>query len=111
MLWDHCYYSLDYNEDIRNLADPERLADLGRVVQFPYTVVEHHETPEDVVLKAQERKREQGRRLQVQANAVRQEKVRCGCTPNGILTDFMRVDDTKARRPRCIPRDQRKQND
>lgn len=105
MLWDHCYYSLDYNEDIRSLADPTRLADVGRVVQFPFTVVEHHETPEDVVLKAQERKREQGRRLQVQANAVRQEKVRCVHMPDGVLTDFKEADDTETRRPRCILRD------
>lgn len=75
LLRDQCYYSLDYNEDIRNAADPSKLADMGRIIQFPFVAAENYVTPEDAVLRMQEKKREQGRRLQAQAQANRQEKV------------------------------------
>ena len=75
MLRDHCYFSLDYNHDIREMADPEALVRMDRVIQFPYTAIEHVETAEEAIAKMQEKKREQGRRLQAQAAAVRLQKV------------------------------------
>lgn len=75
MLRDHCYFSLDYNEDIKALSDPEAIVRMDRVIQFPYAAVEHVETAEEAVARMQEKKREQGRRLQAQAAAVRLQKV------------------------------------
>ncbi|KAK9899604.1 actin-like ATPase domain-containing protein [Cystobasidium minutum MCA 4210] len=75
MLRDHCYFSLDYNDDIRTAADPEAIVRMDRVIQFPYTALENMETAEDAILRMQEKKREQGRRLQAQAAAVRLQKL------------------------------------
>lgn len=75
MLRDHCYFSLDYNADIKEMADPEALVRMDRIIQFPYTALEHIETAEDALARMQEKKREQGRRLQAQAAAVRLQKV------------------------------------
>lgn len=75
MLRDHCYFSLDYNADIKELADPYKIVEMDRVIQFPYTALENMETAEEAVARMQEKKREQGRRLQAQAHAVRLQKV------------------------------------
>lgn len=75
MLRDHCYFSLDYSEDIKKAADPHNLVQLDRVIQFPFTPLEDGHRPEDEVLRMQEKKREQGRRLQAQAFQVRTERL------------------------------------
>lgn len=75
MLRDHCYYSLDYNDDIKRYANPHKLAEVSRTIQFPFVPLENTERPEELAAKMLEKKREQGRRLQAQAAAVRLEKV------------------------------------
>jgi actin-related protein 5 len=32
-----CYFSSDYDEEIRTLADPAKMAEMTKVVQFPFT--------------------------------------------------------------------------
>lgn len=85
MLRDHCYFSLDYNEDIKAAADPETIVRMDRVIQFPYTALENMETAEDAVLRMQEKKREQGRRLQAQAAAVRLQKASTHTIATSVL--------------------------
>lgn len=75
MLREHCHYSLDYSSDIKTAADPDNLTDTDRVVQFPFTAPGTYETPEEMAARMLEKKREQGRRLQAQAHAVREEKL------------------------------------
>lgn len=86
MLREHCYFSLDYNADIKAMTDPEALVRMDRVIQFPYTVMEHVVTAEDAIARMQEKKREQGRRLQAQAAAVRLQKV---CLVEGFFVDML----------------------
>lgn len=75
MLRDHCYYSLDYSDDIRRLAKPQALVQMDRVVQYPFTAPGTYETSEEMAARMVEKKREQGRRLQAQAAAQRTQKV------------------------------------
>lgn len=75
LLREHCYYSLDYSEDIQRASDLQNLVDFDRIIQFPFKPLEDNQKPDEVLLRMQERKREQGRRLQAQAQAQRLEKV------------------------------------
>lgn len=107
MLRDHCYFSLDYNNDIRAAADPEEIVKMDRIIQFPYTALENLETAEDAVARMQEKKREQGRRLQAQAAAVRLQKVCYGvASADGARADSLDrcTADTKGTRSRKLPR-------
>lgn len=75
MLRDHCYYSLDYSDDIRRIAKPQAMVQMDRVIQYPFTAPGTYETSEEMAARMAEKKREQGRRLQAQAAAQRTQKV------------------------------------
>ena len=83
-----CYFSSDYEEEIRSLGNPTVMAKMTKVVQFPYTqpvsmplrmlllrtqdVVDRSEAE---VAAAADRRREQGKRLQDMQTKQRAEKV------------------------------------
>ena len=84
-----CYFSSDYEEEIRSLGDPAKIVGMTKVVQFPYTQPVSTSQRErrgsivsqDVVEKsdaelvaALERRREQGKRLQEMQAKQRAEK-------------------------------------
>jgi hypothetical protein len=32
-----CYFSSDYEDEIRSLADPAKMSEMTKVIQFPFT--------------------------------------------------------------------------
>lgn len=36
MYREHCYFSTDYNEEVRHISNARNLANMDRVVQFPF---------------------------------------------------------------------------
>ncbi|WWC66880.1 uncharacterized protein I206_100787 [Kwoniella pini CBS 10737] len=75
MFRETCYFSTDYDEDLRTLADPAKLSEMTKVVQFPYTTPEVNEKTEAELAAAAERRREQGKRLQEMQAKQRAEKL------------------------------------
>lgn len=78
MYHETCYFATDYEEEIRSLADPKAMADMTKVVQFPFTAPDIVEKSEEEIAAAMERRRENGRRLQEMQAKQRAEKVRAG---------------------------------
>jgi actin-related protein 5 len=86
-----CYFSSDYEDEIRSLADPAKMSEMTKVIQFPFTqavssfntcglegadgVQEIAEKSEAELAAATERRREQGKRLQEMQARQRAEKV------------------------------------
>ncbi|GAA98900.1 hypothetical protein E5Q_05588 [Mixia osmundae IAM 14324] len=72
---EHCYFSLDYNREIRDLASPSKLVAADRVIQFPFVIETVEEkSAEDLERLAKQRK-DQGKRLQEQVARHRLEKL------------------------------------
>lgn len=71
-----CYFSQDYESDLRMLADPSRLVEIDTVMQFPFVAPVVEEKTEEELLRAAEKKKENGRRLQEMQQKQRLEKVR-----------------------------------
>ncbi|WVN87297.1 uncharacterized protein L203_102475 [Cryptococcus depauperatus CBS 7841] len=70
-----CYFSTDYDEELRALADPARLVAMTKVVQFPYNKTEVSEKTEEELAVAAERRKESGKRLQEMQAKKRAEKL------------------------------------
>lgn len=75
MYHETCYFSSDYDEEIRSLADPANMAAMTKVVQFPFTQPEVIEKTEEELAAQMERRKENGRRLQEMQAKQRAEKV------------------------------------
>ncbi|WVR03473.1 hypothetical protein IAU60_000464 [Kwoniella sp. DSM 27419] len=75
MFRETCYFSSDYEEEIHSLADPAKLSEITRIVQFPYNLPEVNEKSEAELAAAAERRREQGKRLQEMQARQRAEKL------------------------------------
>ncbi|KAH8929832.1 actin-like ATPase domain-containing protein [Atractiella rhizophila] len=72
---DHCYCALDYQAELRELSDPQKMAEIDRAIQFPFTANATDEKTEEELQKQHERRVEQGRRLQEQTTKQRMEKL------------------------------------
>ncbi|ODN97180.1 hypothetical protein I350_08160 [Cryptococcus amylolentus CBS 6273] len=70
-----CYFSSDYESELRTLEDPAKLSAMTRLVQFPYTVPETVEKTEEELAAAAERRKESGKRLQEMGAKKRAEKL------------------------------------
>ncbi|WVQ93832.1 hypothetical protein IAU59_000910 [Kwoniella sp. CBS 9459] len=75
MLRETCYFSTDYEEELKEMADPDKLAAATKIVQFPYTAPEVNEKTEAELAAAAEKRKEQGRRLQEMQAKQRAEKL------------------------------------
>jgi actin-related protein 5 len=75
MVRDHCYVSLDYEEELSSFLDWTGLEDRDRIVQHAYTEQVIVQKTEEELARAAERKKESGRRLQEQAAKMRLEKL------------------------------------
>ncbi|CCE86447.1 Piso0_004937 [Millerozyma farinosa CBS 7064] len=74
---DHCYVSMDYQEELAHYLDIDRLEDNDIVLQAPVDVnlaADKRKSEEELAKQAQ-KKREQGKRLQEQAQQKRLEKL------------------------------------
>ncbi|EIW73296.1 hypothetical protein TREMEDRAFT_59461 [Tremella mesenterica DSM 1558] len=70
-----CYFSSSYEEELRSLEDPEKLAAMTTIVQFPYNQPDVVEKTEAELAAAADRRREQGKRLQDMQSKMRAEKL------------------------------------
>jgi actin-related protein 5 len=87
-----CYFSADYDAELKSLEVPENMAKMTKVIQFPYaapvsrcgaippipladTEQDAVEKTEEEIAAALERRREQGKRLQEISARQRAEKV------------------------------------
>ncbi|CAE6513286.1 unnamed protein product [Rhizoctonia solani] len=75
MLHKLCEVAPDYNEKLRELADPEKLQQADRIVQFPFVAPNETEKTEEELARQAEKKREAGRRLQEMTAQKRLEKL------------------------------------
>ena len=75
MYHETCYFSSNYEEEIRSLGDPANMSKMTKVVQFPYNEPEVVEKTEEEIAAQMERRKEQGRRLQEMQAKQRAEKV------------------------------------
>ena len=76
MLRNFCGFATDYNGLLRELKDPLKLRASDRIIQYPFSRPVVEEKTEEELAEIAERKREQGRRLQMIAAKARLEKVR-----------------------------------
>ena len=76
MLRNFCGFATDYNGLLRELKDPLKLRASDRIIQYPFSLPVVEEKTEEELAEIAERKREQGRRLQMIAAKARLEKVR-----------------------------------
>lgn len=72
---DHCYVSIDYDNELAKYLDWCGLEDRDRVIQYPFTEHTVVEKSEEERARIEERKKEGGRRLQEQAAKMRLEKL------------------------------------
>ncbi|WVQ80378.1 hypothetical protein IAT38_002483 [Cryptococcus sp. DSM 104549] len=70
-----CYFSSNYEEELRGLEDPAKLASITKVLQFPYTKPEVSEKTEEDIAAALERRKVAGRRLQEMQAKKRAQKL------------------------------------
>ncbi|WOO86060.1 Actin-like protein arp5 [Vanrija pseudolonga] len=70
-----CYFSSDYEEELRSLTDPVKMMEQTKVIQFPFNQPEVIEKTEEEIAAALERRREQGKRLQDMQAKQRAEKL------------------------------------
>lgn len=71
----HCYVSRDYYNEMKGMLDWSGLEDRDRVVQLPFQEKEVVQKTEEEIKRAEEKRREGGRRLQEQAAKMRLEKL------------------------------------
>ncbi|EGG12911.1 uncharacterized protein MELLADRAFT_32515, partial [Melampsora larici-populina 98AG31] len=75
LVQDHCLFSTSFSDEIKKLQDPDSLAEINRVIQFPFnSVVMVEKTEEELAVQA-EKKRAAGLRLQEQTARIRMEKL------------------------------------
>lgn len=94
MAHETCYFSTDYDKELKLLGDPSSLSDFSTIIQFPYTEpvrplwpsLREKLTIQDVIEKTDaevaaqtEKRKEHGRRLQEMQAKQRAEKV---CIPS-----------------------------
>lgn len=72
---DHCYISQDYETELSRYLDWTGLEDRDHIVQHPFTEQVIVEKSAEELARQEERKRENGRRLQEQAAKMRLEKL------------------------------------
>lgn len=77
-----CGFATDYTALLRELKDPLKLRASDRIIQYPFSLPVVEEKTEAELADIAERKREQGRRLQMIAAKARLEKVRIECYVN-----------------------------
>ena len=75
MIRQHCYIAQDFDDEIRHYLDWTGLEDRDHIIQYPYTEPVVIEKTEEELARIAEKKREGGRRLQVQAAKMRLEKL------------------------------------
>ena len=71
----HCYVSQDYDKETLHLLDWSGLEDRDHIVQLPFQEKEVVQKTEEEIRRAEEKRREGGRRLQEQAAKMRLEKL------------------------------------
>lgn len=71
----HCYVSQDYDQEMVRLLDWTGLEDRDHIVQLPFQEKEVVQKTEEEIKRAEEKRREGGRRLQEQAAKMRLEKL------------------------------------
>lgn len=71
----NCYISQDYDEEALHLLDWTGLEDRGKIIQIPFQEKEVVQKTEEEIRRAEEKRREGGRRLQEQASKMRLEKL------------------------------------
>lgn len=71
----HCYVSKDYDNEAREMLEWTGLENRDHIVQLPFQEKEVVQKTEEEIRRAEERKREGGRRLQEQAAKMRLEKL------------------------------------
>lgn len=76
MMRNFCEFATDYPALLRELKDPLRLRALDRIIQYPFSLPVVEEKTEEELAEIAQRRREQGRRLQMIAAKARLEKVR-----------------------------------
>ncbi|TFY57542.1 hypothetical protein EVJ58_g6958 [Rhodofomes roseus] len=75
MLRNFCGFATDYPALLRQMKDPLNLRASDRIIQYPYILPVVEEKTEEELAEIAERKREQGRRLQMIAAKARLEKL------------------------------------
>ncbi|WVQ64772.1 uncharacterized protein L199_002940 [Kwoniella botswanensis] len=75
MFRETCYFSTDYDKELNSLADPAKLSEMTKIVQFPFTAPEVNEKTEAELAAAAERRKEQGKRLQEMQAKQRAQKL------------------------------------
>ncbi|SCV71534.1 BQ2448_3122 [Microbotryum intermedium] len=71
----HCYVSQDYRADLQAMADPFKMVEANRIVQFPFITPIIEEKTEEELARAADKKKESARRLQEQVQKQRSEKM------------------------------------
>ena len=71
----HCYVSQDYDDETLHLLDWSGLEDRDHLVQLPFQEKEVVQKTEEEIRRAEEKRKEGGRRLQEQAAKMRLEKL------------------------------------
>jgi len=72
----HCYISQDYVGETQKILDWSGLEDRDRIVQLPFQEKEVIQKSEEEIRRAEEKRKEGGRRLQEQAAKMRLEKLK-----------------------------------
>lgn len=76
MYRDSCYFADIYSSVVRSFSDPEQIAAVDRVHQFPFVAPVIDEKSEEELARAAEKRKENGRRLVEMQQKQRVEKVR-----------------------------------
>ncbi|KAK3724222.1 Actin-related protein 5 [Vermiconidia calcicola] len=71
----HCYVSQDYDNETKHLLDWSGLEDRDHIVQLPFQEKEIVQKSEEEIRRAEEKRKEGGRRLQEQAAKMRLDKL------------------------------------
>jgi actin-related protein 5 len=72
---DHCYLSLDYEQELSSYLEWTGLEDRDRIIQHPFQEQIIVQKTEEELARAAEKRKESGRRLQEQAAKMRLEKL------------------------------------
>ena len=75
LMREHCYTSLDFDQEMRHYLDWTCLEERDHLVQWPFTEHVIPEKSEEELARIAERKKESGRRLQEQAAKMRLDKL------------------------------------
>lgn len=75
MFRETCYFSSDYESELRSLENPAQMSAMTKVLQFPYPKPDVVEKTEEELAAQLERRKAQGQRLQEMQAKLRAEKV------------------------------------